>query len=494
MRQIYNSDTIRRVEQRACEGIGALTPGMLLEMKANAFCNQFRRTFGGKQRIVVFSGVNEKGLLALSISGTLESFGNEVIVVLLNPMKEGLPREFKEEKERLMDQNLAIMEVREQFHPPVIGEEDVVIDAIAGEGEMPLVPMYAGVVRYLNGKKATKLSVDISTGLRSEDNGGADGSQMFHADYTFTFYGMRLAFMLPEFEQVVGKVVTLPMHLDSEEPEPSASYFIFDEADMVGVFPPRPTFSHKYHYGKTLLVAGSQGMYGAAVLAARAAVTSGTGHLTTELPSEAEMMLHTAVPESLVGRNCDGKEFDAIAVGPGIGVGSEEEERLHQLMTSSTKPMVLDAGALNILSRHPEWIELVPKGSVLTPHVGEFDRLFGKFESSYERLIFAQEIASERGLVIILKGAYTATVTPHKQVVFNSSGNAGLATAGSGDVLTGILLAFLGKGKNPIEAACVSVFIHGYAADLYRNDFSEECLTASELLRYLPRTFKIFKS
>ncbi|MDO5035573.1 MAG: NAD(P)H-hydrate dehydratase [Porphyromonas sp.] len=503
MRQIYNSRSIREMEQQACQGVGAMTDEQIMETKSNVFCNRFRRDFPGKHRVVVFAGVGAKGCIALSIAGTLQSFGHEVIAVALRPTERTLSATQESLIEGLVADGLPLMEVRSEFRPPVINVEDIVIDGIADEEELPLLPMYAGVVRYLNGKAAIKLALDMPTGLRSEDNTETDREQVFHAQVTYTFYGPKLSFLLPENDAFVGRWAILQLGLECESKKDDSPYFLFGEAEMSGRFDRRAVFSHKYDYGKTMLIAGSRGMYGAAILSARAALAVGAGHLTTHVPWEAEMLMHGTVPEVLVQRDesdsiftsvAEVEDYDAIAIGPGIGRDKSSGIALQQLLMDYRRPMVLDADALNLLSLEGQGVKALPEGSIITPHVGEFERLFGPFQNHFQRIEFAREVARESHIYIILKGAYTATITPMGEVVFNTSGNPGLATAGTGDVLTGVLLALLGRGMSSYESAVVGVFVHGFAADLYRSDFSEESLTASELIRYLPRVFKSFKN
>jgi NAD(P)H-hydrate epimerase len=236
---------------------------------------------------------------------------------------------------------------------------------------------------------------------------------------------------------------------------------------------------------------------GAAILGARAAMRSGLGLLTVHVPTCGYAIIQTSVPEAMVSvDNSDTKfsslpdiQFDTIGIGPGIGTDSTTVQAFTQLLEKSTKPLVMDADALNILGAHRELVHLIPKGSILTPHPKEFERLVGESKSDFDRLNKLKKFAIKTSTVVLLKGAHTAIATPEGNVFFNNTGNPGMATAGSGDVLTGLVTGFLAQGYTPIESAMIGVWIHGLAGDKALQSLGVEALIASDIIEHLPAAF-----
>ena len=264
---------------------------------------------------------------------------------------------------------------------------------------------------------------------------------------------------------------------------------------------PRPQFAHKGDFGHALLVAGSRGMMGAAQLAAKACLRGGVGLLTVHLPACGELPMQTAVPEAML--SCDVLEdavssldfkklekYSVIGAGPGLGRGAGASQCLKQLLQFYRRPMVFDADALNLLSENPTWLEFLPAGSILTPHPGELERLIGRTEDATERLERTRNFSARHRCVCLIKGAYTAVVCPDGRVYFNTTGNPGMATGGSGDVLCGLVLSLLAQGYAPEQAAVAGVFLHGLAGDLALAEQSEESLLAGDLPRYFGAAFK----
>ena len=273
-----------------------------------------------------------------------------------------------------------------------------------------------------------------------------------------------------------------------------------DEESMGGLLKPRARFAHKGDFGRALLIAGSQGMAGASVLAAKAAMKSGVGLLTVHLPFCNNLVMQTAVPEAMThidySETCfsewvEAEKMQAVAVGPGLGQRPETEGALLDQIENTLCPMVVDADALNILAAHRSELGHLPKGSLITPHPGEMDRLIGRCQSGYERLMKAMELARKAQIHIVLKGAYTAIIAPNGHCWFNTTGNPGMATAGSGDVLTGVILALLAQGYDTLTAARLGVYVHGLAGDLAAKKEGEIGMTASTIVEALPYAWRM---
>ena len=274
------------------------------------------------------------------------------------------------------------------------------------------------------------------------------------------------------------------------------------EKKMVSaILRPRAQFAHKGDFGHALLIAGSRGMLGACQLAAKACLRGGVGLLTVHLPACGELPMQTAVPEAML--SCDVLEdtvssldfrkldkYSAVGIGPGLGRSAVASQCLKQLLQFYRRPIVCDADALNLLSENPTWLEFLPAGSILTPHPGELERLIGRTVDATERLERTRNFAARHRCVCLVKGAYTAVVLPDGHVFFNTTGNPGMATAGSGDVLCGLILALLAQGYAPEHAAIAGVFLHGLAGDLALEFHSEESLCSGDLPDYFGAAFK----
>lgn len=283
-------------------------------------------------------------------------------------------------------------------------------------------------------------------------------------------------------------------------PEGNKNCFITDEW-VASFLHKRSVFAHKGSFGHALLIAGSRGMTGALQLSAKACLRSGVGLLTLHIPSTAYSIVQTAVPEAMA--ECDEEEncvstlnlknlgkYSAIGIGPGLGRGDEASRCLKQLLQFYPRPILCDADALNLLSENPTWMEFLPAGSVLTPHIGELERLVGPCCDADERLERTRGLARRYRCVCLVKGAFTAVVCPDGKVYFNTTGNPGMATGGSGDVLSGIILSFMAQGYTAVQAASAGVFLHGLSGDLALEEESEESLIASDLIACLGKAFK----
>ncbi len=384
---------------------------------------------------------------------------------------------------------------------PVIGSYDVVVDAIFGSGlKRPCAGLALEVVKWINHSGAMVIAIDIPTGLKGEDNRQAEPEGIVVASHTLTFQFPRLSFLMAENARYVGDWHLLDIGLHPEAIARTPSYFEYLDAGAVAPrLKNRPRHGHKGNFGHALLCAGSHGMMGAAVLSGRGCFRSGAGLVTVHLPQCGYQIIQTALPEAIVSvdENMTSlsappalEKYKAIAIGPGIGQNALAVACLDQLLDRvAGQPLVLDADALNILSHHAAWWSRVPQGTIITPHPGEFDRLTEPHSDGYARMQRAIAFAQEHQVVVVLKGAHTLIVAPSGKCYFNSSGNAGLATAGSGDVLTGIILGLLSQGYEPEEAAIVGVYLHGLSADLALVDQSEESLMASDVLNYLGQAY-----
>ncbi len=279
----------------------------------------------------------------------------------------------------------------------------------------------------------------------------------------------------------------------------TSSYLIFDKKAALVLYKPRDPFANKGNFGHALILAGSYGKMGAAVLAARACLSAGAGLLTTHLPSCGYDIMQTSVPEAMVsigegefqltGFPVHAELFQSAGLGPGIGTGDETSGMVKKFLKSFHQPLVIDADALNIISKHPELLSVLNPNTIITPHPKEFDRLFGNSSNDILRFDKAKKMAMLHKIVIVLKGHYTGVFGPDGSISFNTTGNAGMAKGGSGDALTGIITALLAQSYSPDKAALFGVFLHGYAGDIAASLFSEEAMLATDLIHCLGKVF-----
>ena len=494
----------RQTSGKNCGAAPSTSSIDLVERAATQFMHEFCRRYSKQTRIIIFAGQGNNGADALAIARLLTEESYRVETYLFNPTEHLSPDCEANKRRLLLMDRVEFTEVIEDFTPPVLTEHDIVIDGLFGSGlNRPLTGGFAAVVDYINKSDAHVVSIDIPSGLFGEDNRGNDREAIVKANLTLTFEFPKLAFFLAENAPYVGEWKTLEIGLHPDVIEKTETpYTMVTEEDISYVIQPRDRFAHKGTFGHALLIAGSKGKMGAAILAAKACLRSGAGLLTVHIPQRGEGVFQTNFPEAMLSfdTNVDFfssvpelSPYNAIGVGPGMGQHMESGAAIERILQTNSKPMVIDADAINLLATNKSLISRIPERSILTPHPKEFDRIAGESASGYERLMKAKAFAVENHLIVVLKGAYTAICTTAGNIYFNSCGNPGMATAGSGDVLTGIILGLLAQGYEPETAAVMGVFIHGTAGDLAAIYQSEESLIASDIIDMLGKAFKQVK-
>lgn len=473
----------------------------LMERAAIALTDAIANRWDKSYEVVVFAGPGNNGGDALAVARMLSQKGYHIEVFLFNT-KDKLSEECQTNLERLKDcGSIYFTEIRTQFDPPTLTEKHLVIDGLFGNGlNKPLNGGFAGVVKYINASKAVVVAIDTPSGLMGEDNTYNNRQNIIQADVTLGIQLPKLSFFFPENEEIVGEWELLDIGLKQSFIDAATStYFTLEEEEISQLIKTRKRFAHKGTFGHGLLIAGSYGMAGASILAAKACLRSGIGLLTVHVPIHNHDLLQTTVPEAIVQTDIHEryfaqpvslKRYNALAIGPGLGQDEDTALALIEQIQGSTLPLVLDADAINILSSHRNWLKRIPKRSILTPHLGELERIIGKCMDTYERLTKVKELATYLQSYFIVKGAWTAIVTPEGNFYFNPTGNPGMATAGSGDVLTGILLALLAQGYGQEEACKLGVYIHGLAGDIAADEVSEISLTAQDIIASLPAAWK----
>lgn len=428
------------------------------------------------KNIKIFCGMGNNGGDGLALARLL-SYSDISSEVYLLRLSERFSPDCETNYLRIKDiECVKIFELFTEADFPVIDTADVVIDAVLGSGlNKPLQGVMAQLAEYLNDIDAVKIAVDIPSGMFADRVQPCDAAAV-KTDYTLTFQFPKLSFLFAENDSIVGEwhVLDIGLHRDFIDAVETDNFFTTEDV-VRPILRSRPKFSHKGTYGHALLVAGSEGMSGACLLSAESCMRSGTGLLTVHLPSSVALPLMSYLPEAIseidscqshntaVG---DLSRYTAIGMGPGLGRHSDTAAMIKSVLRDADVPIVLDADALNILSDNKTWLEFLPAGTILTPHPKEFERLFGTCADSLQRLDLQRKMAMRYNIIIVLKGAYTSVMMPNGKCFFNSTGNPGMAKAGSGDVLTGIILSLLAQHYSPEEAAVLGVYVHGLAGDV----------------------------
>jgi NAD(P)H-hydrate epimerase len=473
----------------------------LMERAAAACVNWLNNTFNRNTQFLIFAGPGNNGGDGWAIARLLAEKGYIHVRFFLLNISTTLSADSGINRDRLIQQNIvpiAIVNSTDDF--PEINEKDVVIDALFGSGlGRPLTGIAAALVKHINAAHCRVVSIDIPSGLMGEDNSGNDPEAIIRADYTLSFQFPKIAFFFAENENYTGRWFILNIGLHPEAIEKTDTpYYYLEESDIRKLLKPRRKFSHKGTYGHALLIAGSYGMMGAAVLASKACLRSGAGLVSAHIPVRGYEIMQSSIPEAIISIDpseiCFSKvpdlvPYNAIGVGPGIGMQKPTLNAIKELFTNCTKPAVIDADALNLISLNKELIKLIPKNSIITPHPKEFERLAGKFKNGYERLMNQIEFSKKYQIIVILKGAFTTISLPDGRCYFNSTGNPGMATGGSGDVLTGIIVSLLAQGYEPAKAAITGVFLHGQAGDIAASRYGYEALIASDIIAHLSDAF-----
>ena len=474
----------------------------LMERAAKTITRAIMDEWTDRTPMVIFAGPGNNGGDSLAVARLLAEENYKVSVYLFN-IHNKLSDDCAANKQRLIDSKRVghFTEVTLNFDPPELTEDMVVIDGLFGSGlNKPLIGGFASLVKYINQCPAKVVSIDIPSGLMCEDNTYNIHSNIIRADLTLTLQQKKLSMMMADCQKYIGRLRVLDIRLSKEYIDKTeANCRILEEQDVRRLLMPRDDFAHKGAMGNALIIAGSYGMAGAAVLATRACLRSGVGKVTVHTPRRNYLVMQTAVPEAVMqmdheesyfSESVDSTDFDALGIGPGLGLVENTAIALIGQIRRTSCPIVADADALNILANHQAWMQQLPSGIIMTPHPKEFDRMAGSTSNNdYERLIRAQQMAEHIKGYIILKGHHSALCMPDGHIVFNATGNSGMATAGSGDVLTGILTALLARGYDKGTACQLGMYLHGLAGDLAAKEVGKESLVASDIIQFLPKAF-----
>lgn len=474
--------------------------------RASLLCTDWLLKQFPEAAFVIVCGNGNNGGDGLCIARQLHFAGRKTEVKIVRPAAAD-SNEFTHNLERL--RALAAITVNEftahfSLRHALPTNKVVVIDAIFGSGlNREPSGIAAEAIAAINATPLPKVAIDIPSGLNADDNSENSYHHIVRADFTLTFQCPKLSFFFAENSDYVGEFKIMDIHLHPLFlADVYSSFHYTTHTSVKYILKERGKFNHKGTFGHVLMVAGSEGKTGAAVLCSRSALRTGAGLVTAFVPKVSRDVVQEAVPEAMtvcsdemnfIGGRIPTAKFDAVGVGPGIGTSTETEQSLKLLLNEFSGPMVWDADALNILSENKTWIAFLPKNTILTPHPGEFDRLTEKHKTAYARMKTQQLFAQKNGVIVVLKGAHTSVAMPDGNVFFNSSGNSGMATGGSGDVLTGIIASLLAQGYSAIHAAVAGVYLHGLAGDIAASVHGKESMIAGDITENLSGAFRMLR-
>lgn len=504
--KVLRSGQIKALDQFTIEHEPILSIN-LMERAAIQLTGWITAHYGVDNDFKVFVGPGDNGGDGLAVARMLAKKGYYVEAYVTGKLSENGLTNYN----RLVKQGKAkVFTINGEDKFPIIEPSEILIDALFGAGLKRPVEGYIGsLVNYINESGSKIISIDIPSGLFAEDNtphtavevgGETFYTNVVRADFTLTLELPFISFFFADDAVHVGEWFILPigLHRGFLKHEPVDNHYV-TEADVKKLLRKREKFSHKGHYGHALLVSGGRGKMGAAILAAKGCLRGGVGLITTHVPEHGINILQTAIPENMISVDThedyfsqapETGRFNAIGVGPGIGTNEVTQKALRELLEKTDSPMVLDADALNIIAQHKDMLKLVPENSILTPHPKELDRLTGEKKHVYSRVEEQAILSKEYKVFVLQKGAHSAVSNPEGVLYFNSTGNPGLSTGGTGDVLTGVILALLAQGYPPQDAAILGAYLHGLAGDIAADKIGMEAIVASDVVQYLGKAYK----
>lgn len=498
--KIFTHSQIKELDQLTIES-EHIKSIELMERAAETIAHFIYGRWSEKDPVVIFAGPGNNGGDGLAVARMLANQKYDVTAYLFNISGKLSPDCMENSKKLKSNSKVNYIEVTDEFEPPKLDSTTLVVDALFGSGlSKPLAGGFASLVKYINSSGAPVLSVDVPSGLMTEDNSYNVRANIVRANATVTIQQPKLSFFFPENQCFIGKLDVRDIGISEEVIDKIPAMFeTVEEEFVMDMIKPRDPFAHKGMMGHGLLVAGSYGMCGAAILSARAFMRSGAGKVTVHVPKLNVPIMQTAIPEAVL--SCDDDEaiftqpidmqdYDAMAIGPGLGCHETTAIAIISQLRRSQCKVLADADTLNILGSHHAWMQQLPKGLIMTPHPKEMDRMTGHSSDSYERLVKALDLAARIEGYIIVKGHYSMLCCPDGKVYINTKGNAGMATAGSGDVLTGIILSLLSQGYSQKEACIIGMYVHGLAGDMAACELGETGLIATDIVDHLPDAFK----
>lgn len=491
--KIFTNEDIRAIDRQTIDTENVTSLELIQRVASGVACEIVAR-WNPSKKLTIFAGPGNNGADALATARLLVEQGFAPTVYLFNIGGDRLSHDCRDCRDELLAavHGIDFTEVTGRFTTPELNSQHLVIDGLFGSGlREPLSGGFKSLVQYVNESKATIVSIDVPSGMFGDWNSQAINRNIIHANLTLAIQFPRLAFFIADNADLVGewKVIEIGLSYDAIRQTPS-DFHLVEGKEVKKLLKKRQPFASKADFGSALLVAGSYGMMGAAVLSARGASRAGAGKITVHSPQCGFEIMQSSVPEVMFDADRHKlilsdihpeHDYSAIGIGPGIGTNEQTVDALDHFFKVYDKPLIIDADALNCMALRPSMLNHLPVLSVLTPHAGEFDRLFDVQPSAEARLRKAIEISHYQNLLILLKGRHTALVRPDGKVYFNSTGTPAMATAGSGDVLTGVITSFMAQGFRPEVSALIGAYVHGLAGEIAAEKHGEYGVTAGDI-------------
>lgn len=497
--KILSAEQLSEADKKTIARQG-ITSEELMERAATLVFNEIhKRLEGAPIPIKIFCGIGNNGGDGLVIARHLVLHGYHVKVYIVN-YSDKRSDDFLANYEKLKEVTDEWPElIKNEAHFPELRTGDFVIDAIFGIGlNRPIEGWVAKLVKHINNSQAFTLAIDMPSGLFADKVPG-ENAAILEADFTLSFQAPKLVFFLPSTMDYIGDLQILDIGLDKQFlAEIESDYRLISRGEALQLFKPRKTNTHKGDYGHALIVGGSYGKMGSVLLTATSALRTGSGLCSLYIPECGYEIVQTALPEAMVLTDKENKELssypenfeaDVVCFGMGAGTSANAKAALEDLLNSVKSPVVIDADGLNILSKNKALLDLLPENSILTPHPGELQRLIGSWKDDFEKLELVKSFSKKYKVVVVIKGAHTFTIQ-EDNIYINNSGNAGMATAGSGDVLSGVITSLLGQGYDPVIAAVLGVFLHGRSGDISATELGYEGLLSGDIARNMGKAIR----
>ncbi|WP_185877896.1 NAD(P)H-hydrate dehydratase [Blattabacterium cuenoti] len=456
---------------------------------------------------IILSGNGNNGGDGLSLAIKFYLLGININIYIINISKHS-SYEFLMNKKKILEYNIKYMDIYENDKYPFFNEKSYLIDAILGVGlNRSLNKYWKSFFNFINKKNfLSVLSIDIPSGMFIEkQNENIDN--IIKSDYILTFQTPKLPFFLPDYEKCIKEWFILNIGWKNEFIEKIyTKNFYINKKMIFHMKKKRKKFSHKGNYGHGVIIGGSYGMIGSIILSGKASFKCGIGKLSIFIPNCGYNIVQNNILEAIVKtdihNNYISKIFipdniNSIGIGMGMGVNkfTINAFKLFLIDLSNNKeksfiPIVIDADAINILSNDSNLLNLLPKNTIITPHPKEFRKLFGSWNNDFHKLDILRKMSKKHNIYIILKGAHSIVSTPNNELYFNSTGNPGMATAGSGDVLTGMILSFLSQGYSIKNSCIMSVYLHGLSGDFAAKTLNEDSIIATDIINHIPKSIK----
>ncbi len=495
--KIFSAQQMRMADE-ATMATEKITSLELMERAATQIFNLIHnRLQGSSIPIHVFCGLGNNGGDGLVVSRLLQEHGYKVKTYIVN-FSDNRSKDFLTNYDRLKEISKEWpIQLKSEADLPEIHQQDMVIDAIFGIGlNRPILPWVLALIKHINAARCFTLSVDLPSGLYA-DRVPNDPEGVIFAGVTVTFQLPKLVFFLPQTAMYTRDLEVIDIGLDRDFLNQQKGIAELIQKNLVGpLYRSRYKYSHKGTYGHGVIIGGSYGKIGSVVLATKAVLRTGAGLVTAYVPECGYEILQTAIPEAMVLTDDDDElaeinlKFEPSAVGIGIGLGTNDKtiKAFGEFLKSYKGPMVIDADAINILAKTPEFLDDIPKNTIFTPHPKELERLIGKWKDDFDKIQKVKDFSSKYDVIVLVKGANSIII--YKDLMYiNNTGNPGMATAGSGDVLTGMITSLLSQGYDALQATVFGVYLHGSAGDIVAHKVGFEAVLASDIVSAIGQAF-----